>query len=229
MRKSLSLVLGLQIVLMASLCQQAHSVVGYVNRSFSVGDNLFGNPLGASPNNNLGSIFDPANVPDGAAVSLWNPATLSFDTTSTFSAGFWSLDFVLNPGTGARLTTPSAFINTFVGEVLMRDGGPFTEPFPLPPLYAGPNGLLLRADIMPMASSGANIFLNILGRGPNVGEQVIKLNSVSTYLGEDAWDVTPTLAVGEAVFLNVGPVPEPSAAVLGLLGLVLLRAFRRNT
>jgi MYXO-CTERM domain-containing protein len=224
----LSLAISLLAAPIVGSAQHSLNVVGYVNRPFSIGANLFGNPLNASPNNYLSTLFQPGVVPDGAVVSLWNPATLSFDTTSTFSAGFWSLDFVLNPGTGARLTTPSTFTNTFVGEVQMRDGGPFSEPIALPPLYAGPDGILLRSDIVPTASSGSDIFLNILGRGPNVGEQVIKLNSVSTYLGEDTWDVTPTLAVGEAVFLNVGPVPEPSAAALGLLGLVLLRAFRRK-
>jgi len=208
------------------------AAVGYVNHGFGSGPSLFSNPLLASPDNTLGSLFSPSVVPDGTTISLWNPATLSFDTSSTFNSGAWSVNFTLDPGTGARLTAPSPFTNTFVGTVLNHDGtissGGF--PFPLPPVYSGPNGLFLLSDKTPMPSTGNDIFLNILGRAPIVGEQVLTLTTTSTYLGGGSWDVAPTLSVSGAVFLNVGPVvvPEPATAALALLGVVLLGKFRRR-
>lgn len=226
--------ISLFLVVVSILSAQAQSnifsvnVVGYVNHIFGPGDSLFSNPLVAPTNNTLVNLFSPSVVPDGTTISLWNPSTLSFDTTSIFNSGFWSINFTLNPGTGARLTTPSAFTNTFVGNVQNHDGGPFTDPLTLPPLFGGPNGIYLLADKAPVANTGTNIFLNILGRLPNVGEQVITLTTTSTYLGAGLWDNLPTLGVSEAAFLNVGPVPEPSTMALGLMGLVVLRHLRRR-
>jgi hypothetical protein len=204
------------------------NVVGYVNHLFGVGDNLFANPLHAT-NDVLSTLFQYSSVPDGTTVSLWNPSTRAFDATSTYELGAWSLDFTLSPGTGARLTTPSLFTNTFVGEVQSHDGGPFLDDqLTPPPLFGGPNGIYLLADKAPVANTGTNIFLNILGRLPNVGEQVITLNTTSTYLGGGNWDLEPTLGVSDAAFLNVGPVPEPATATLGLLGWALLQVARRR-
>jgi hypothetical protein len=201
------------------------NVVGYVNKPFVAGNTLFANPLSAATNN-LGGIFNAA-IPNGTTVSLWNAATLSYDVTSTYTGGAWSLNLTLNPGTGALLSSPSVFTNTFVGNVVTRDGGPLGEPpYALPPLYSGPDGLFLMSDVLPAASLGTDIFLNLLGRLPQVGEQVITLSGTSTYLGGNSWSGgTPTLNVAEAVFLNIGPVPvpEPSALALLLLGGALLR------
>lgn len=204
------------------------AIVGYVNHSFGPGDSLFSNPLEASPNNTLSSLFWSSPVPSGTMISLWNPTTLSFDTTSTFSSGAWSINFTLNPGTGARLTAPSAFTNTFVGEVRNHDGSSYSGTLTPPPLYSGPNGIFLLSDKAPVGATGNDIFLNILGRAPNVGEQVMSLTTISTYLGGGTWDNLPTLPVSGAVFLNIGPVPEPSTAAMGLLGLALMRALRRR-
>jgi hypothetical protein len=202
------------------------NVVGYVNRAFGAGDSLFANPLDAPPNT-LSTIF--AGVPNLTMVSLWNPATLTFDTTSTFKTGTgWSQNFTLEPGTGALLNTLQLFTNTFVGDVLSHNGGPYADPLTPAPIYSGPNGIFLLGDKSPVASTGNDIFLNILGRAPHVGEQVMTLTTTSTYLGGGSWDLLPTLDVSGAVFLNVGPVPEPSVAALGLLGIALLRKFRRK-
>ena len=206
------------------------NVVGYVNRTFGIGSSLFVNPLQASPGNTLSSLFSFSAVPNGTSISLWNSTTRTFDTTSTFEFGAWSVNFTLNPGTGARLTSPSIFTNTFVGEVQSHNGGPFNEPLTPPPLFVGPNGLYLLGDKAPFANSGANIFLNIIGRMPNVGEQVITLTSTSTYLGGGNWDNIPSMAVSDAAFLNIGPVvvPEPATAVVTLIGFALLPIYRRR-
>jgi hypothetical protein len=44
-----------------------------------------------------------------------------------------------------------------------------------------------------------------------------------------AWDNgTPTLAIGEGAFFNLGPVPEPSVFSLAALGGVVLGVLRRK-
>jgi hypothetical protein len=222
--------LSLAVFTLAACSTQSFAVVGYVNTIFAPGDKLFSNPLQNSPNT-LSTLFLPS-TPNGSTVSLWNSATMSYDTVSTYSGGSWSLDLTLNPGTGALFNSPSIFTNTFVGEALNHDGTPLGDPEDLlpPPLYAGPNGLFLFGDKTPMSSTGTNIFLNILGRAPNVGEQVMTLSATSTYLGGGLWDSTPTLNVGEAVFLNIGPVPVPEPTVVSLcvVGGAALVFFRRQ-
>jgi hypothetical protein len=204
----------------------ATGAVGYVNRTMYAGDNLFENPLVASPDNNLSTLFSlGAPVPDGTTVSLWNPTTRSFDITSEYTGGSWSIDFALLPGSGARLNTPLTFTATFVGEVGSRDPGTFS----------GPDGIYLFGDRVPQAATSTDIFLHILGRLPNAGEQFTALDgatqhsTTSTYLGGGAWDIMPSIGVGEAGFFNVGPVPEPSTAALVMLGLGMAWARLRRT
>jgi len=205
---------------------------GYVNTPFAPGSTLFANPL-QTTSNTLSNLF-AGGVPNGTTVSLWNSTALGYDITSTYSGGSWSLNLTLNPGTGARLTTTGTFTNTIVGVALNHDGGPLPLSGPTqPPVYAGPNGLFLLGDKAPVGATGNDIFLNIFGRAPTVGEQVIKLSSTSTYLGGGSWDNTPTLYVGEAAFFNIGPVavPEPTAYALVIFGLAVLRlasSHKRN-
>jgi hypothetical protein len=217
--------------LFVTLLGPSSARAAYVNRPFNAGDNLFVNPLHAG-DNTLSNLFVTAAVPNGTTVSLWNPATSAYDTTSTFNAlnGSWSVNLLLAPGTGARLTTSSSFGHTFVGSALNHDGSllNFNDPFVNPPPYAGPNALLLLGDKTPIVNTGNDIFLHILGRNPNIGEQVITLTTTSTYLGGGAWDNMPFLGVSDAAFLNVGPVPEPATTALTLMGLALIRAFRRK-
>ncbi len=200
------------------------AAAAYVVRTFNVGDNLFTPPLHFAFNT-LSNVFAATPVTHGTTVSLWNPATLSYDTTSTFNAnnGSWSVNFTLVPGTGARLSTATSFQAVFLGDVLNHDGSPWngSDPFSNPPPYAGPAGTFLLGDKTPIANTGNDIFLHLLGRQPNIGEQVSTLTSTSTYLGAGLWDNLPVLGVSEAAFLHVAAVPEPTAAILLLLGLGL--------
>ncbi|HOC54383.1 MAG TPA: hypothetical protein PKI20_02040 [Verrucomicrobiota bacterium] len=220
--------------LMLGITHLAQAAVGYINCPFLPGYSLFGNPLDYG-DNTLGTIF--YGVPEGTVVSLWNPGTLSFDTGSTYESGAWTVNLTLEPGTGARLYAPSLFTNTFVGTVLNHDGAVWTEPPGLtsPPEYSGPDGIFSLADEAPLASTGADILLNVLGRLPNVGEQITLLDEVtqgyatSTYLGGGNWDIVPSWEPSDSAFFNIGPIPEPSATALGLLGLVLVRRIARRT
>ena len=218
----------LAVACIALSTHRAHAAFGYINYSFSSGSTLFTSQLD-SPPNNLTTLFSGATIPDGTTISLWDPATLGFNLGSTFSSGAWSFNLTLQAGQGYRLNTSAAFINTFVGTILNHDGSVLTGSLTPPPVYAGPNGIYLLADKSPLADTGIDIFLNILGRQPNAGEQVITLSSTSTYLGGGNWSGgVPTLNVGDAALLNIGPVPEPSTVALGLLGIVLSYFCRRR-
>jgi hypothetical protein len=193
------------------------NVVGYVNVNFTTGSNLFNNPLqvtGSTNTNDLNDVFNHSfpSVPVGTTVSLWDPATAAFETSSAFTNGSWTTNLILPPGTGALVIAPSPFTNTIEGDVLGHDGSPNIDldvPFPPPPLYMGPNGLFLLGDKAPTTDTGTNIFLNIVGRLPFVGEQVITLSGTNTYLGNGVWDSVPTLLVGSSAFLNIKSEPPP--------------------
>jgi len=216
------------IVAIVYLGQSASIFAGYVNTVFAPGPTLFSNPLDTGLANDLDTLFPVSTVPVGTTISLWNPNTRTFDNSSVLSGGAWSMDFTLNPGTGARLTTSINFINTFVGNPLNHDGSSLQGPPTTPPVYTGPNGIFLLADACPTDDTGTDIFLNILGRQPTVGEQVITLSSTSTYLGSGNWSGgVPTLDAGASAFLNVGPVPEPTTLALSGLGLALVGMIRR--
>ncbi len=229
MKKILAAFLLLVALVSVQTAQASVNIVGYVNRSFYAGDNLFQNPLDTT--NFLSTLFGPG-TPDGTTISLWNSGANAFTTTSEYLNGQWTLNLQLAPGTGAKLTTSTAFVNTFVGVVLNHDGSYLGDTFILPPVFSGPNGIYLLGDKCPIADSGSDVFLNVLGRGPHPGEQFIGFNAltqqyiVSTWNG--SWDIIPSLAVGDAGFFNIGPVPEPSATALILLGLALNRARSRR-
>lgn len=188
----------------------------YFNCNFLAGSNLFSEPL-LLESNNLSVLFPTSGtnftyIPAGTTVSLWNPSTSSFDSTATLTNGAWSNDLKLPPGAGALVVAPSPFTNSFTGIVLNHAGSLLTslnQIYLPPPVFSGPNGIYLLGDKCPVVDVGTNIFLNILGRMPFVGEQVTLLSGTSTYLGNGIWDSVPTLGVGQAAFLNVMAAPPP--------------------
>jgi hypothetical protein len=202
------------------------NIVGYYNTTFHIGDNLFASAL-MQGDNRLNTLFPAGSLaPVGTSISLWDAGANAYYETAVWDGQFWwdsgfqnLVNFELLPGTGAKLTTPGEFTQTFVGEVIQ----------PEPPPFSGPNGVHLLGDKWPRA--GGNVFLRVLGRGPNVGEQFINDAGVTwTFLQGGIWDLgsEPTLAVGEAAFFNIGPVPEPTTAALLLLAGGCLWARRRG-
>ncbi|MCX6922566.1 MAG: hypothetical protein NT154_05025 [Verrucomicrobia bacterium] len=192
-------------------------IVGYVNYMFKAGSNLLNNPLqsGPSGSNMLSEVLSGSIPPDGTTVSLWNPSTLAFDTTSTFSNGSWSIDLLLPPGIGALLITPSSFHQTYVGAILNHDGSLWSGYAVIPaPVFSGPDGIYLLGDKRLINNTGTNIFINILGRLPFTGEQVSSLTSTSTYLGHGVWDSVPTLEVGQAAFFHIKSEPALSLNII---------------
>lgn len=213
-------------------------IIGYHNRVFFTGDNLFVVPfqIGLTNNNHLSTIFGGNIIPDGSSISFWNPASASFATNSVFQSGVWSEDLTLTPGTAARLNAITTFTNVFAGVILNHDGTMLNiNGLSPPPLFAGPSGVYLFGDAAPLLdNTGNDVFLNVIGRAPNVGEQVSLLDGLtqtyatSTYLGGGSWDVVPVLNLSEAAFFNISAVPEPSIAALGAIGLAGLAFLCRR-
>jgi hypothetical protein len=209
---------------MGNASAQVHGpyIYGYWRCVFMTGSNLFNNPC-QSGSNALSQLFPNSPysgaTPEGTTVSLWNPATSSFASTSTFINGSWSVNMILPPGMGALVAAPMPFTNTIQGYVLGHDGSPITNEaglgFPPPPLHSGPNGVYLLGDKAPVVgNAGTNIFINILGRLPYTGEQIASLSVTCTYLGHGMWDSVPTLGVGEAAFFNIISEPAPSLTII---------------
>jgi hypothetical protein len=204
----------LPLLLVLSVSAQ-DGFVGYANRNFDSGSNFFNNPVLAQDNTLSGLISLP---PEGTIVSLWDPATSTFDTNSTFTNGSWTTELTLLPGTGALVIAPSAFTITLFGQLLDHEGNIWTnEQLSLPPVFSGSAGLYLLGDKAITTDTGTNIFLNIVGRMPFAGEQVIQISGPSTYLGNGMWDSVPTLNLGYAAFLKIQHLP-PNPLIISLAG-----------
>lgn len=200
------------------------NVVGYYNLGLSAGNHLIANQLYAT-NNSINTVL--AAAPNGSTLAKWNSTTLQYQPTSVFNTETgWSINYDLNPGEGALFYTPTAFTNTFVGEVPYDFGNDtpiFTFPTPA-------DGLFLLSCSVPL--NGAT-FQQVIGRNPLEGESVTRLDSFSqnyltTIYRSDGWDNgTPLLGLGEAGFFALGPdaltlVPEPGTYALLSLGLATL-------
>jgi hypothetical protein len=243
--KRLYYLLATASLLLCASSPSSANIVGYVNYPFVPGDNLFENPL-VNGADDLNTIFNPLVTPQGTTISLWNPTTLSYSTSSTFSGGSWTADLTLNPGTGARLTAYAPFTNTFTGYVTDRVGNTNNPDLGAgPPVFSGPNGVYLLGDKLPVAATGTAVFTNVIGRLPNNGEQIIRLNAVtqtytiSTYNSIlSSWDNQSVTKVGDSLFFNIGGVaftpppltviPEPSATGLALLNFAVCIFLRRR-
>jgi hypothetical protein len=113
----LTAVLSIAGALTASAQVYSVNAVGYVNISFPRGFSMFANPLKAA-DNTLAKLIPTA--PAGTVVYKFNPATGSY-STATFDdlENAWTgAAILLLPGEGAFVSAPSAFQNTFVGEVM---------------------------------------------------------------------------------------------------------------
>jgi hypothetical protein len=201
------------------------NIVGYMNLPFYAGDNLFANQLSQS-NNSLNAILQ-TGVPEGATFAEWDSTSLQYLPASSYDTNSgWSINYALTYGQGALLNAPSAFTNTFAGEVWpgMNLFGPYN-----PPLVSG-SGTLLLSCYVPIAPA---TFYDVVGRDPQNGESVTILDALSqisttTTFENGAWNNgDPLLNVGESAFFNLEPIPEPEILSLFGAGVVSLLAFRR--
>lgn len=207
----------------------AQGIISYVDVTFMTGSNLFSNPFDTPPND-LNTVLPGPSVPEGTSVSLWDTATAAFTNSSIYSNGAWSSDLILPPGTGALVVVPAAFSIPMTGDLLGHDGIEITNDaqlaLPPPPLFSGPNGIYLLGDKCITTDVGTNIFVNILGRLPFVGEQVTQISGTntyaSTYLGNGLWDTVPTLNPANSAFLKIQAVLPPPLTIVYANGLAIV-------
>ena len=134
MRTKLLVAAGILAAGLASSMAQSNvyslNVVGYVNKPFVAGGfTAAANPLNAT-NNSLNTIMQGTQVPDNTLVFLWDAAAQDFSATLpsyNATAGNWVPDVTIDPGTGFFVFAPTAYTNTFVGEVAQ---GSTTVPIP---------------------------------------------------------------------------------------------------
>ena len=212
----------------------SHNIVGYINQEFYAGKNLMANQLAAG-DNTLNTIFQPG-VPEGATFTEWDAATQQYLPASVYdTVTGWSINYELDYGQGGLFTTPSSFVNTFVGSVWPGFSG--ASPF-VPPLVTG-SGALLLSCVIPIGNA---TFYDVVGRSPQDGESVTILDgpsqiSTTTTFDDGAWNNgAPLLAVGQAAFFNLEnldlnpgsvSVPEPTVNGLAAVGLLILAVYAR--
>jgi hypothetical protein len=197
----------------------SQGIIGYYNRVFTSGTNYF-SIIYKTASNSLENLFytdtqhNIVGAPEGTTISFWNPTNSSFDTSSIYTNGAWSLNLILTPGIGVMLVSPVTFTNTFVGQLYNQDGNLVTNQLVvLPPVFSKPPNVYLLGDACQIANTGTNVFLNILGRMPFPGEKVATVSTTSTYLGNGQWDVVPTLGIIEAAFFTTLPEPPPALSL----------------
>jgi hypothetical protein len=227
-----SFVLFALLTVPAAFGQATYSinVVGYYNTTLYVGDNLIANQLGTT-DNTLNNVLTHG-VAHGSTFTKWDPVGNQFLPFSMFDAATtnWSINYSFTYGEGAVLHSPTAALNTFVGEVYPGfdiDTGTLNWH----PNYA--NGLHLISSPVPMARPMDQMFAVVTGRSPRDGEWVRLLDpSTQTYITTffDAPSGTwsngdPVLGVGMAAWFNL--VPEPSTTALLALGAAAMLWRRR--
>src|SRR5262249_15486265 len=109
--------------------EESCNVVGYVDMSIRAGSSMICNPLNMDGANHLSAILP--HPPLNTSVSRWIDASQQYDTATFIQPpsrpngplpGYWTNDFTLSPGQGAVISAPSAFVRSFVGEVVKGYG-----------------------------------------------------------------------------------------------------------
>jgi hypothetical protein len=123
--KTLLLTAALTAAGVATSMAQVYSVnmVGYINTSVPVGFSMIANHLNGSPDNKITTVI-PA-PPGETAIYKYNRTTQNYDAIFYIEGLGWDdgglglLDMTLGPGEGCFISAPSAFTQTFVGEVAL--------------------------------------------------------------------------------------------------------------
>jgi hypothetical protein len=213
----------------------SQNIVGYINQTLDLGTNYIANQLDNGEGNTLDTLLPLSGsstvVPEGTMFTELNPATGKFLPFSTYdTVNGWSINYALTYGEGAMLITPTSFENTFVGNVLLGDPGidPSGQTF-TPRLVTG-TGLMFLSCVDPIGNA---TFYDVVGRNPQNGEWVTLLNPgtqvyTTTTFENGTWsDGNPELNIGESALYYLEPVPEPSVACLGAIGLLALACRRQ--
>jgi hypothetical protein len=169
------------------------NAVGYVNTTLVKGYNLIANPLDnkATGGNVIKNLF--AALPEGSQIFRFDPATAKYNLASVEFGEISGpiADQTLLPGEGVFVNAAAAATITFVGEV---PAGNLSNPIP--------KGLSIRSSQVPQAGTAS-----VLQFPAADGDQIFVFNEAtqkySTHIFDfGAWDVEPTIDVGEGVFVN---------------------------
>jgi len=99
------------------------NIVGYVSVTNAAGQfALYANPLD-SGTNTVTSLF--ASAPNGTVVEVWNGA--GFQSSTKGFGGVWTTNLTLSPGQGFFYKANTTATNTFVGSVVVPNGGSVTN------------------------------------------------------------------------------------------------------
>ncbi len=198
------------------------NIVGYANIAMPKGLGLVCNPFNVDGTNSINTVMTNSAVPAGTQVYLWNVTNQAFSLPATFSAGsgaWFNPDFVtlatnylLSPGRGFVVASPSPWLMTFVGIV---EQGTLTN------FIAGTNKFSLLGNVIPVAGQlGATATQTIYFPGLD-GADVFTFNTNSqnysdayTYFQNFGWfdpahlfnTNGPAISVGQSFFVqNPGP------------------------
>lgn len=128
------------------------NIVGYVNVAIPRGLALLCNPLDVDGTNNINRVMTNSTVPSGTQAYLWNVTNQSFSLPASFDTGTggWlnpdfatlATNYLLPPGRGFVVSSPSSWLMTFVG--IVKQGS-------LTNFIAGNNKFSLLGNIPPVS------------------------------------------------------------------------------
>jgi hypothetical protein len=184
------------------------NVVGYVNVVTPAGQPvLISNPLDLDGTDNVAVVL--TNAPKGTLVQIWNGAGFTPVSRSLFGAGAWSASAATNnipPGVGFFMTTPTAYTNTFVGNVVPANGG--TNNLPMTGLFQ------LVASVLPVSGTVTNAAdqgSNTLNLASLPKGTLIQLWNGAGYtpisrslFGAGLWSGNANISVGQGFFIKTG-------------------------
>jgi hypothetical protein len=177
------------------------NIVGYADVTVRQGTSLISNPFNLDGVNHISEVLP--GVPLNTTLSKWRDTQQDW-VTSTFATpptlpssppgggGAWSdPNMTLPPGEGAKIYTPSAFVKTFVGEVVQ---GYATNSIP--------NLSSLRSSIVPQAGRVVTDLALPVRSGESVKRMINGVETTYTYNG-GAWSpAEPAVSIGES-FWNI--------------------------
>jgi hypothetical protein len=178
------------------------NVVGYVNASYNAAQ-LF---LAATPlddgTNNVKDLLSTA--PNGTSVQTWSGTAFAKYTKSTVTGAWPANSPFIPPGTGFFISTPSAFTNTYVGNVDCAPGGGTTN------LNLTAAHLTLIGSIVPFSGTVTDAGPNTLNFGPSVPNgtsvQFWSTNSYKKFTKSTVTGAfpanTPAISVGQGFFIT---------------------------
>jgi hypothetical protein len=191
-----TLLLSAAAVVAGLLSAQAQSnvfsanIVGYVSVTNAANQfTLLANPLDAG-NNTLTNLFPSA--PNGTLVEIWNGTGF---TPSTKSFAGWTVNLTITPGQGFFIKFPTDGTNTFVGNIIVPNGGSVTNT-----LTAGL--FTLNGSPIPYTDTLTGTNLNL----PQANGTLVETWNGTTYVPATksfaGWTVNPTIQPGQGFFLK---------------------------